>query len=165
MVKDQCVRELELANRLWSCNCLFRMNEAITNALTMPLKQGFHYGPRVLTSTYIFFSKRATYNTRTPCVGRRRLFGHILQPFFHAWSLVNMSSSGDYQVAACAAGFSLGFGYLTTVRAIHQTRANRAPWRSAYIWMIWGEILANLCLGILTWLWLKDIVKNGYVRL
>lgn len=55
MVKDQCVRELELANRLWSCNCLFRMNEAITNALTMPLKQGFHYGPRVLTSTYIFF--------------------------------------------------------------------------------------------------------------
>ncbi|THX48284.1 hypothetical protein D6D06_09189 [Aureobasidium pullulans] len=76
-----------------------------------------------------------------------------------------MSSSGDYQVAACAAGFSLGFGYLTTVRAIHQTRANRAPWRSAYIWMIWGEILANLCLGILTWLWLKDIVKNGPVLL
>ncbi|THY99973.1 hypothetical protein D6C93_03806 [Aureobasidium pullulans] len=76
-----------------------------------------------------------------------------------------MSSSGDNQVAACAAGFSLGFGYLTTVRAIHQTRANRAPWRSAYIWMIWGEILANLCLGILTWLWLKDIVKNGPVLL
>ncbi|KAI5248307.1 hypothetical protein E4T47_04103 [Aureobasidium subglaciale] len=76
-----------------------------------------------------------------------------------------MSSSGDYQVAACAAGFSLGFGYLTTVRAIHQTRANRNPWRSHYIWMIWGEIIANLVLGILCWLWLKDIVKNGAVLL
>ncbi|KAI4728686.1 hypothetical protein E4T49_03517 [Aureobasidium sp. EXF-10728] len=73
-----------------------------------------------------------------------------------------MSSSGDYQVAACAAGFSLGFGYLTTVRAVHQTKANRNPWRSAYIYMIWGELLANLVLGVLCWLWLKDIVHNGH---
>ncbi|KAH0012617.1 hypothetical protein KCU78_g9600, partial [Aureobasidium melanogenum] len=76
-----------------------------------------------------------------------------------------MSSSGDYQVAACAAGFTLGFGYLTTVRAVHQTRANRNPLRSAYIYMIWGEIVANLVLGILCWLWLKDIVHNGAVLL
>lgn len=30
--------------------------------------------------------------------------------------------------------------------------------------MIWGEILANLVLGILCWLWLKDIVHNGYAN-
>ncbi|KAK5999746.1 hypothetical protein QM012_005152 [Aureobasidium pullulans] len=76
-----------------------------------------------------------------------------------------MSSSGDYQVAACAAGFTMGFGYLTTVRAVHQTRANRNPLRSAYIYMIWGEIIANLVLAILCWLWLKDIVHNGAVLL
>ncbi|KAI4851356.1 hypothetical protein E4T44_02185 [Aureobasidium sp. EXF-8845] len=72
-----------------------------------------------------------------------------------------MSSSGDYQVAACAAGFTIGFGFLTTIRAFHQTRANRNPWKSAYIYMIWGEILANLILAILCWLWLKDILHNG----
>ncbi|KAI4736403.1 hypothetical protein E4T50_13088 [Aureobasidium sp. EXF-12298] len=72
-----------------------------------------------------------------------------------------MSSSGDYQVAACAAGFTIGFGFLTTVRAIHQTKANRNPWKSAYIYMIWGEILANLALGVLCWLWLKDMLHNG----
>jgi hypothetical protein len=26
--------------------------------------------------------------------------------------------------------------------------------------MLWGEILANLILGILTWLYLKDVVKT-----
>ncbi|KAH0290606.1 hypothetical protein M436DRAFT_41332 [Aureobasidium namibiae CBS 147.97] len=72
-----------------------------------------------------------------------------------------MSSSGDYQVAACAAGFSIGFGFLTTTRAIRQTKANRNPWKSAYIYMVWGEIIANLALGILCWLWLKDTVHNG----
>jgi biotin transporter BioY len=76
-----------------------------------------------------------------------------------------MSSSGDYQVAACAAGFTIGFGFLTTVRAIHQTKANRNPWKSAYIYMIWGEILANLALGVLCWLWLKDMLHNGYAEL
>jgi hypothetical protein len=26
--------------------------------------------------------------------------------------------------------------------------------------MLWGEILANLILGVLTWLYLKDVVKT-----
>lgn len=89
-------------------------------------------------------------------------FGLVFRAVFLPRLLPNMSSSGDYQLAACAAGFSLGFGYLTTVRALHQTRVNRNPLRSAYIYMIWGEIIANLVLGVLCWLWLKDIVHNGY---
>ena len=71
-----------------------------------------------------------------------------------------MTTSGDLQLAAAAAGFSLGFGFLTTQRAYKQTRTNRAPARSAYIYMIWGEIFANLVLGILVWLYLKDVVKT-----
>ncbi|KAH0292379.1 hypothetical protein M436DRAFT_61018 [Aureobasidium namibiae CBS 147.97] len=74
--------------------------------------------------------------------------------------MANATTSGDLQLAAAAAGFSLGFGLLTVVRAYKQTRANRAPSRSVYIYMLWGEILANLILGILTWLYLKDVVKT-----
>lgn len=42
----------------------------------------------------------------------------------------------DYQVASLAAGFSLGFGFLTAWEAIKQTRRNRSPLRSSYIYMI-----------------------------
>ncbi|KAI4851268.1 hypothetical protein E4T44_02234 [Aureobasidium sp. EXF-8845] len=74
--------------------------------------------------------------------------------------MARATTSGDLQLAAAAAGFSLGFGFLTVVRAYKQTRANRAPSRSMYIYMLWGEILANLILGVLTWLYLKDVVKT-----
>ncbi|THY09763.1 hypothetical protein D6C89_04056 [Aureobasidium pullulans] len=79
--------------------------------------------------------------------------------------MANATTSGDLQLAAAAAGFSLGFGWLTVVRAYKQTRANRAPARSTYIYMLWGEILSNLVLGILTWLYLKDVVKTTPVLL
>ena len=42
----------------------------------------------------------------------------------------------DYQVASLAAGFSLGFGFLTAWEAIKQTRRNKSPLRSSYIYMI-----------------------------
>ncbi|KAI5210554.1 hypothetical protein E4T39_00338 [Aureobasidium subglaciale] len=74
--------------------------------------------------------------------------------------MASTTTSGDLQIAAAAAGFSLGFGWLTVIRAYKQTRANRAPARSMYIYMLWGEILANLILGIMTWLYLKDVVKT-----
>ncbi|KAF2014175.1 hypothetical protein BU24DRAFT_348590 [Aaosphaeria arxii CBS 175.79] len=61
----------------------------------------------------------------------------------------------DYQLAAAAAGFTLGFGFLTVWEAIKQTRRNRNPLRSVYIYMVWGEIMANLVIGIIGWLFLN----------
>lgn len=69
------------------------------------------------------------------------------------------TSSGEFQLAAAAAGFTLGFGFLTVWEAIKQTRANRSPLRSPYIYMIWGEIVANLAIGIMGWLMLHGILK------
>ncbi|CAA9958052.1 hypothetical protein PTMSG1_01626 [Pyrenophora teres f. maculata] len=61
----------------------------------------------------------------------------------------------DYQLAALAAGFTLGFGFLTVWEAVKQTRRNHSPLRSAYIYMIWGEILVNFIIGIIGWLFLN----------
>ncbi|KAL4727840.1 hypothetical protein ACLX1H_004530 [Fusarium chlamydosporum] len=72
-----------------------------------------------------------------------------------------MSSVSDYKVASMALGFSLGFGFLTVWEAIKQTRRNRSPLRSAYIYMIWGEILANVGIGILGYLFLNGIINPG----
>ncbi|KAJ4256899.1 hypothetical protein NW762_008995 [Fusarium torreyae] len=72
-----------------------------------------------------------------------------------------MSSISDYKVASMAAGFSLGFGFLTVWQAMKQTMRNRNPLRSTYIYMIWGEIAANLGLGVLGYLFLNGVIKPG----
>ncbi|KAJ8107815.1 hypothetical protein OPT61_g8602 [Boeremia exigua] len=64
------------------------------------------------------------------------------------------TSVEDFQLAAAAAGFTIGFGFLTVWEAIQQTRRNRNPLRSVYIYMLWGEILVNLCIGVVGWLFL-----------
>ncbi|EFQ31881.1 hypothetical protein CGRA01v4_13044 [Colletotrichum graminicola] len=69
-----------------------------------------------------------------------------------------MASRADYQLASLAAGFTIGFGFLTVWEAIKQTRRNRNPLGSAYIYMIWGEILANLIIAIVAWLFLDGVL-------
>ena len=69
-----------------------------------------------------------------------------------------MASTSDFQVAALAAGFTLGFGFLTVWEAIKQTRRNRNPLRSGYIYMLWGEIIANIAIGIVGWLFLNGVL-------
>ncbi|KAK6854965.1 hypothetical protein PG995_008497 [Apiospora arundinis] len=71
------------------------------------------------------------------------------------------TSKTDYQVASLAAGFSLGFGILTVWEASKQTMRNKNPIRSPYIWMLWGEIVANLVLGVLAYLYLDGTVTPG----
>lgn len=68
------------------------------------------------------------------------------------------TSVQDYQLAALAAGFTVGFGLLTTWEAIKQTRRNRNPLRSVYIYMVWGEILVNLIIAIIAWLFLNGVL-------
>ena len=74
-----------------------------------------------------------------------------------------MASQLDYKIASLAAGFTLGFGFLTVWEAIKQTRRNRNPARSTYIYMVWGEIVANVAIGILSWLLLDGVLKPTYV--
>ncbi|EAT77148.2 hypothetical protein SNOG_15483 [Parastagonospora nodorum SN15] len=66
------------------------------------------------------------------------------------------ASIQDFQIAALAAGFTIGFGILTVWEAIKQTRRNRNPLKSVYIYMIWGEVAANLGIAIIAWLFLND---------
>lgn len=68
------------------------------------------------------------------------------------------TTKSDLQLAALAAGFTLGFGFLTVWEAIKQTIRNKNPLRSTYIYMLWGEIVANIVIGILGWIFL-----DGYI--
>lgn len=59
---------------------------------------------------------------------------------------------------AAVAGFTLGFGFLTVWEAIKQTVRNNDPIRSVYIYMIWGEILSNIGIGVMGWLLLNGVI-------
>ena len=74
-----------------------------------------------------------------------------------------MSAVRDLEISAAAAGFSIGFGFLVTWEAIKQTRANRSPLRSIYIYMVWGELAANLIITIMAFLLLHGKLKPTYV--
>jgi hypothetical protein len=45
--------------------------------------------------------------------------------------------------------------------AIQQTRNIRSPLRSVYIYMVWGEIVANVIIAIIAWLFLDGTLKPG----
>ncbi|KAF4997978.1 hypothetical protein FGRMN_3498 [Fusarium graminum] len=68
------------------------------------------------------------------------------------------ATTGDVKLASIALGFTLGFGMLTVWEAYKQTRRNRNPLRSTYIYMLWGEIIANLCITIIGWVFLDGII-------
>ncbi|KAH8649176.1 hypothetical protein BX600DRAFT_111336 [Xylariales sp. PMI_506] len=70
------------------------------------------------------------------------------------------ATKNDYQVASLAAGFTLGFGFLTVWEAMNQTRRNKNPLRSSYIYMIWGEIAVNLAIGVIAWLFLDGVLSS-----
>lgn len=67
-------------------------------------------------------------------------------------------STNSNTLASLAAGFALGFGFLTVWEAVKQTRRNQNPKRSLYIYMVWGEIAANVGIGVMGWLLIEGIL-------
>lgn len=72
------------------------------------------------------------------------------------------ASVGDFKLVGLAAGFTLGFGFLTVWNAIKQTRRIEKAYKSPYIILIWLELLSNVTIGVLGWLVLEEIVPATY---
>lgn len=62
-------------------------------------------------------------------------------------------SPSEAKLSFFVSGFTVGFSILTVWEAMKQTRRNRRPWTSLYIYMIWGEIAANVGLFVLGWVY------------
>ncbi|RPB03848.1 hypothetical protein L873DRAFT_1760369 [Choiromyces venosus 120613-1] len=82
----------------------------------------------------------------------------LLSPHF----VLQEVTKGDLSLASICWGFTLGFGFLTTWEAIRQTLRARNPWRSIYVWMIWGEIFVCLAFSIICWLYLDGIIGPSF---
>ncbi|KAF5862315.1 hypothetical protein ETB97_011839 [Aspergillus alliaceus] len=71
------------------------------------------------------------------------------------------ATANDFKLAGVAAGFTLGFGFLTVWNAIKLTRAHPTPYKSPFFIMVWGEIFVNLAIGIIGWLFLERVIPAG----
>ncbi|KAE8333036.1 hypothetical protein BDV39DRAFT_199387 [Aspergillus sergii] len=67
-------------------------------------------------------------------------------------------SVSDFKLVGLAAGFTLGFGFLTVWNAIKQTSEIEKPYKSPFVILIWIEILSNVVIGVMGWLVLEGIV-------
>lgn len=62
-------------------------------------------------------------------------------------------STTDMQLASIAWGFTLGFGFLTAVKAGKQTLGiwRRRKRITTYMILAWGEMIASILFGFLCW--------------
>ena len=67
-------------------------------------------------------------------------------------------SSADIKLASVAWGFTLGFGFLTSVKAATQTlRVWRRTGRvTTYIVLLWCEMLVSTVFSFICWFYLDD---------
>ncbi|KAF4312615.1 hypothetical protein GTA08_BOTSDO11893 [Botryosphaeria dothidea] len=72
------------------------------------------------------------------------------------------ASQTDIKISCIAAGFTLGFGYLTTWDAYKVTSSMRNPVRSLFVWMVWSELAVNLAMAIIAWLFLLGYIKSAF---
>jgi hypothetical protein len=76
-------------------------------------------------------------------------------------------TQNDLLIASMALGFTIGFGFLTTWKAMRQTsqiygRYGNSRLNSPYVWMIWLEILVCLAFAIICILHLVAVIPPRY---
>ncbi|KAM5528250.1 hypothetical protein FOXYSP1_19519 [Fusarium oxysporum f. sp. phaseoli] len=87
----------------------------------------------------------------------------LLPPDFHPQEV----TEHDLIIASLAWGFTIGFGWLTTWTAIKQTtqvyrRHGARAFRSAYIWMVWLELLVCLIFAVICFLHLLAYIPPSF---
>ncbi|KAL1638029.1 hypothetical protein SLS58_009050 [Diplodia intermedia] len=72
------------------------------------------------------------------------------------------ASQTDIKIACVAAGFTIGFGYLTAWDAWKVTSSMRDPLRNLFVWMVWSELVVNAAMGIIAWLFLLGYIESAF---
>lgn len=74
-------------------------------------------------------------------------------------------STTDMQLASIAWGFTLGFGFLTSVKAARQTLRiwQRRRRVTTYMVLAWGEMIASIIFGFLCWFFMDRKIPPSFV--
>jgi hypothetical protein len=84
--------------------------------------------------------------------------GNLLSPNYHSEPV----TLTDIKLTTFVFGFTLGFASLTTWKAVHQTlkiwkRTNSVT--VVYTWMIWFELIVNLVVSVISWLFMEGKIS------
>lgn len=81
-------------------------------------------------------------------------------PFMPGGARPVKASLSDIKVVCIAWGWLLGFAFLTAVRASFQTLKiwRRVGHATAYVYMIWVQLIACVALGTVCWLCMNGII-------
>ncbi|KAF9701192.1 hypothetical protein EKO04_001073 [Ascochyta lentis] len=83
-------------------------------------------------------------------------------PFIRDDYLVQPVTYRDIIVAGFVFGLANLFAVSGAYIAFRQTRSCRAPWRSAYIWMIWLELAASFVISVECLLYLLKVIRPSF---
>jgi hypothetical protein len=83
-------------------------------------------------------------------------------PFVRDNYKILRTTQADIIVAGTVLGLANLFALSAAFIAVRQTRISRRPWRSAYIWMIWLELIASVVLSIICMLFLLRKIRPSF---
>lgn len=65
-------------------------------------------------------------------------------------------------IATVVFGLAIFFATTAAITAVRHTKAARDPWRSAYIWMIWTELVACIAIAVECLLYLLYVIRPSF---
>ncbi|CAI6310060.1 unnamed protein product [Periconia digitata] len=83
-------------------------------------------------------------------------------PFIRQPYVIQPTTRTDLIVAGIVFGLAMFFAIIATYSGIQQTKASRNSPRSAYIWMIWIELVACIIIAILCLLYLLECIRPSF---
>lgn len=86
-------------------------------------------------------------------------------PFIPDHFVSRVATGDDIKIVAIAWGFTLGFGFLTSSKALKQSRRiwKRSHKINTYVILVWTEIISSLIISIMAWLLSDNIMPMKWV--
>ena len=90
---------------------------------------------------------------------RLKPFGPFIDP--HTFE-IQPTTVRSLVIASVVFGLTMMFAIMAAITAARHTKAARNPWKSAYIWMIWIEILASVAIAFECLLFLIYVIRPSF---
>ncbi|KKY23084.1 hypothetical protein UCDDS831_g03209 [Diplodia seriata] len=84
-------------------------------------------------------------------------------PFISPTYETEMINKGDFAAATAVFALTVIWGGICAWQGWTQTMQARNPWRSAYIWLIWLELVVSLIMAAECWIFMLRLIHPSFV--
>ncbi|KAB2577950.1 hypothetical protein BFW01_g9414 [Lasiodiplodia theobromae] len=83
-------------------------------------------------------------------------------PYISPNYVPEMINKGDFAAATAVWALTVVWGGICAWQGYKQTKQARNPWKSAYIWLIWLELLVSLLMGAECWAFMLRLLHPSF---